>query len=139
MPEPLSAQERAKVFAIINKEDKALADRVALSLDDRDDPIVKLVQDVFTNQSQVARDTGKSFSESLNKIEAKLSQFMWIMLVMSVCSMGINAGLVGVSMTFNRTGLTVNTPVPQQQERKVRERPEPVLDSPDPSAPHPEP
>ena len=107
MPEPLSAQERAKVYGLIEKVDKELAERVAGFLDDRDDPFVKLVQNVLAMQSQTSKDATKTFADSLNKIESRLQQFMWVMIGISVIAMGLNAGLVGVSMNLNRGGVSV--------------------------------
>lgn len=108
MPDPLSAQERAKVYGLIEKVDKSLAEKVASFLDERDDPIVKLVQNVISSQAQTAKDANKAFADSLDKIESRLQQFMWVMIGISVIAMGLNAGLVGVSMTLNREGFSVN-------------------------------
>lgn len=111
MLEPLSPQERAKVFGLIESVDRALANRVAEFLEDREDPFVKLVQNVLANQAQTSKQTSATFASSLDKIEARLQQFMWVMITISVMAMGLNAGLVGVSMTMSRNGFTVNTPM----------------------------
>lgn len=116
MPEPLSAQERAKVYGLIDKVDKALAEKVALFLDEKDDPFVKLVQNVLTNHAQVSKESAKTFASSLDKIETRLQQFMWVMIGISVVAMGLNAGLVGVSMRLDRNSFSVNMPHDLKQE-----------------------
>lgn len=113
---PLSPQDRAKVFAILAAGDATLADRVAVLLDERDDPIVRLLTEHQQKQ-------GSSIQDAVSEFRAQMRQLVVVVVVVSVIAMALNAGLVGVSMsTSSRFGtLTVNQR--QQQEQPTEPKP----------------
>lgn len=102
---PLSPQDRAKVFATLHANDPTLADRVATLLDDRDDPVLRLLMDLQGQQLNSQRDAGTSMATALANVQTQIQRLNSTVMYVSVLAMLINAGLVGVSISLNmRTG-----------------------------------
>lgn len=103
--EPLSPQDRAKVFSVLHTADPTLADRVAVFLDDRDDPIVR----ILTSQRNEEATSQRAGMESLQKRMGELAaatadmqhRLTMVVVIVSIVAMALNATLVGVAITVN--------------------------------------
>lgn len=97
---PLSPQDRAKVFAVLQAADPTLADRVALLLDDREDPMVRLLTGYQSEASKAQRDAGSQVALALNEMRTQVQRLSLVVVVVSVIAMCLNAALVGVGITM---------------------------------------
>ncbi len=97
---PLSPQDRAKVFAVLQAADPGLADRVALLLDDREDPMVRLLTGYQSEASKAQRDAGSQVASALNEMRTQVQRLNLVVVVVSIMAMCLNAGLVGVGITM---------------------------------------
>ena len=129
-PSPLSAQDRLRVYQLISAADAALAGRVSDLLDDRDDPIVRLLIDQATQQAHTQNATATNINETLREVKNQMRQLMLVLTFISVVAMCLNAGLVGVSVTMTGAWGTFST-----RGSAPASKPLPIP----PDAPHPEP
>lgn len=136
----LSPQDRAKVFQLVSTGDAALADRVAMLLDERDDPIVRLLSEQNSQQASAQRDGALAVANALRSVQDQMRQLMMVMVAVSIVAMCLNAGLVGVSVTLSsRWGnFSVNEKT-SAPARSPASSPDPAPVQPDAPQPYPEP
>ncbi len=106
---PLSAQDRLRVFQMVSATDPALADRVSALLDDRDDPIVRLLVDQSAQQVQVQNAAAMNVAVALREVKDQMRQLMLVMTFVSIVAMCLNAALVGVSVNLSSRWGTFST------------------------------
>lgn len=111
-PPPLSPQERARVYTILAATDSKLADRVAEQLDERGDPLVRVVTD------------------AMQSISVQLRQYLFVIVGVSVIAMCLNVALVGVSINLRGAwgSFTTSAPgntMPRPPNDPTSPRPEP--------------
>lgn len=118
---PLSPQERAKVYTILAAADTKLADRVAEQLDERDDPLIRVVTD------------------TMQSVSAQLRQYLFVTVGVSVVAMCLNVALVGVSInlrgawgSFTTQGAGTSAPAPAPAFGPTNPAPDPTLPRPEP-------
>ena len=88
------------VFAVLQAADPGLADRVALLLDDREDPMVRLLTGYQSEASKAQRDAGSQVASALNEMRTQVQRLNHVVVVVSIMAMCLNAGLVGVGITM---------------------------------------
>lgn len=116
---PLSPQERARVYTILAAADTKLADRVAEQLDERDDPLIRVVTD------------------TMQSVSAQLRQYLFVTVGVSVVAMCLNVALVGVSINLRGAWGSFTTQGAGASSAPSTQGP--VTPAPDPTLPRPEP
>lgn len=129
MDDVLTPQDRFRVFQLIVAADPKLADRVSALLDDRDDPVVRLLTTQAAQQLQAQNAAAAGVAAALHEVKDQMRQLMLVMTFVSIVAMCLNAALVGVSVkmsgrwgSFSTTGADA-----------------PASPAPDQISPHPEP
>ena len=110
-PANLTASERARVNALINAADPILATRVSelLDPDPEPDPVIRALNRLTANVDLL----GERWSAEMRHLEGALTtqqrQGQWIVLVVVLVSLGINAGMVGVGLSVGLSGVATVT------------------------------